>query len=76
MAAAEFGRLAVRADSPLFSGLGVAFAAAGWCVGAGAPPRQLTRLVWQLYMYEYNTLNTIYRHDLVAMQINININLR
>ena len=37
-AAAEYNRLAVWAHSPLFSGLGAAFTAAGRCISAGAPP--------------------------------------
>ena len=49
IAAADFGPLAVRADVPLVSGLGAAFAAPGWCISARAPPRQLTRLVLRLY---------------------------
>ena len=48
MTAAEHGRLAVGADSPLLPGLGAAFAEGGWCISAGAPPRQMTRLVLQL----------------------------
>ena len=43
IAAAEHGRLAVWVHPPLFSGLGAASTAAGWCISAGAPPRPLTR---------------------------------
>ena len=49
IAAAENGRVAVWADSPLYSGLGTAFTAARWRISAGTPPRQLTRLVLRLY---------------------------
>ena len=38
----EYGRLAVWAHSPLFSGLGAASTAAGRCISAGVPPRPLT----------------------------------
>ena len=47
--------LAVRADSFCFSGLGAAFAAAGWCISAGAPHRQLTRFVLQLHVRQQQT---------------------
>ena len=44
LAAAEYGRLAVREHPPLFSGPGAASAAAGpQCISAGAPPQPLTR---------------------------------
>ena len=44
LAAAEYyGRLAVWAHSPLFSGLGAASTAAGRYISAGSPPRPLTR---------------------------------
>ena len=41
LAAAEYGRLAVWGHSPLFPGLGAACIAAGRCISAGAPSRQL-----------------------------------
>ena len=43
LAAAEYDWPAVWAHSPLFSGLGAASTATGWCISAGAPPRPLTR---------------------------------
>ena len=43
LAAAEYGRLAVREYSPLLSGLGATSIAAGRCISAGAPSRPLTR---------------------------------
>ena len=46
LAAADNGRLAVWAHSPLFSGLGAASTAAGRCISAGAPPRPLTRALF------------------------------
>ena len=36
LAAAEYGRLALWAHSPLFTGLGVASTAAGWCIRTAA----------------------------------------
>ena len=69
-AAAEFGRLAVRADSPLFSGLGAASAAAGWCISAGAPSTSTvdsTRAAAILYE------NNCYRYDFITLQINQNL---
>ena len=51
IAAAEYGRLAEWADSPLVSGLGAAFAAARWCISAGAPPRRLACLMLRLYVH-------------------------
>ena len=41
--AAEYGRLAVWAHSPPFSGLGAASTAAGRCISAGAPSQPLAR---------------------------------
>ena len=38
LAPAEYGRLAVWAQFPLFSGLGAASTAAGRCISAGGPP--------------------------------------
>ena len=43
LAAAEYGRLTVWAHSPVCWGLRAASTAAGRCIGAGAPPRPLTR---------------------------------
>ena len=46
LAAADYGRLAVREHSPLFSGRGAASIAAGRCSGAGARSRPLIRFVF------------------------------
>ena len=51
LAAAEYGRLAVRAHSPRLSGLGTASTAAGQCISAGAPPQPLTRFPFLLLAF-------------------------
>ena len=53
---------------PLFSGLGAASTAAGWCISAGAPPRPLTRFRFRVQLLVFHVYHAFGLHPRFSRQ--------